>query len=1034
MDLVQVTNGFSQLLPHRAFILGTDGQPTSVTTSIESMADLTDNVRVSNPVHSTPSYPEQAILPDGSPGNQFMMLEFTQALDLESVLSNSGAQIPNNSLAGSVVFEQVDPATGATSIIKGRVFLDGQTYGGSAVGSPPVLEFQRWIAEDGSAVGFDTDEDEVDDYFPGLGFPGTEATFAGAATLLNPRTMVFVPDADDNLSTHETFPSGVTIHVRIQTSVKNTELRNLARTAFASTTVGLDTFSPEVRISVAPQSTPEIFPGNGATDVDPLTSVQVNFSEPVQPWSVGNLPIYSAPGLSSAIAIQFGPETQRVTVPFSVLPVSYFDLSQFMLTPVYNFPGEGPDAASCGTFNRIDINVSSGQVADLPGNLNTLPTSTFFLTGEGPGLSNIPVSPDTIYVVRGGATPGVSVVDLNGFGQSTGNPVYDPSNQVFIEGQSMFAYNPNVALQGSAIRPALAVGSCTVDGGSSGVFTLSRDSSLSDLLIRDPVLLTPGDMMLGQALDSSFNNAPAPFGCQAGGGNLCVTDGRKRTRLVVGGANSLLPAYPPLINPTNNAELQNQQGAPNVISFAPHPNPPPLMFPPLCVSPFIGGQEPTSVYTSQPLPPAAPPNGLGLTNRLVPGANPLGNPNNGLPPSNMLSKEQNSFFVGPHAPQPNESLCFNYMIRQQVGQFLYILDRARNELVVFNSNTMRVIERIEMPDPTTLAISPNLDYMAITNQSVGLVSFVDINPASATFHQIVANTVVGNAPRGIAWEPGNEDILVCNEGDSTVSIISAFSLQVRKVLSSQLNQPFELAITGRQAGYGFSRNVYFAYIMNRNGRLALFESGPNGVNGWGFDDIIGAAPMSFQNPKAIQPDYINAFSGVWIVHEGPIDPFTGEEGQTGIPAVSNLKIESGIFGQLPLNVSSLTIPQFRDMSLAVSISIGGDTLSGVPVDVAFDNQRNFGGLQTFFTNFSAGVPSPVNGKSLIRSVGGALTNTCEPNYMFVAIPSPTFGSEGVLDVIDVSGGFNRVDTSSFRAEVNSIACTNASGLMDYWRQ
>ena len=31
--------------------------------------------------------------------------------------------------------------------------------------------------------------------------------------------------------------------------------------------------------------------------------------------------------------------------------------------------------------------------------------------------------------------------------------------------------------------------------------------------------------------------------------------------------------------------------AENIISWAPHPNPPPLQFPPLCATPFIGGQE-----------------------------------------------------------------------------------------------------------------------------------------------------------------------------------------------------------------------------------------------------------------------------------------------------------------------------------------------------------------------------------------------------------------------------------------------------------
>ena len=82
------------------------------------------------------------------------------------------------------------------------------------------------------------------------------------------------------------------------------------------------------------------------------------------------------------------------------------------------------------------------------------------------------------------------------------------------------------------------------------------------------------------------------------------------------------------------------------------------------------------------------------------------NPNAGQPPAGLLSPEQNAWFQGPQTPQAVIGACLPYMIRQQVGQFLYVLDRSRNELVIFNSNNMRVIERIEIPDPTSMAMSP----------------------------------------------------------------------------------------------------------------------------------------------------------------------------------------------------------------------------------------------------------------------------------------------------------------------------------------
>jgi hypothetical protein len=374
------------------------------------------------------------------------------------------------------------------------------------------------------------------------------------------------------------------------------------------------------------------------------------------------------------------------------------------------------------------------------------------------------------------------------------------------------------------------------------------------------------------------------------------------------------------------------------------------------------------------------------------------------------------------------------MIRQQLGHYLYVIDRGRREIVVLNSNRMSVIDRIPTQDPTTLAMSPNLNLLAVVNQTANLVSFIDIDPLSSTFHQIVQETIVGERPRGVAWEPGNEDILVANEAENTVSIISAASLLVRKVVRSQLSQPFDIAITPRQAAWGFFRNVYFGYVLNRNGRVAIFESGPNTVNGWGYDDIIGVVQAQFLAPKAIQPDHVDLRSAVWIAHEGPIDPATGNPGQLGDPAVSKLVIQSGTVGQLPLNFNSLLIPQFRDMFFGVQVSIGPSQLSGIPVDIAFDNLRNWTGLPNVITPFSVGAALPINGKQLVRfttPTGYHPTNT--PRYMFLAVPNATNGT-GVVDVVRVDQGFVRSDTNPFVTGIQSIPAENCQIVADYFRQ
>ena len=384
------------------------------------------------------------------------------------------------------------------------------------------------------------------------------------------------------------------------------------------------------------------------------------------------------------------------------------------------------------------------------------------------------------------------------------------------------------------------------------------------------------------------------------------------------------------------------------------------------------------------------------------------------------------------APKAVITACIPYGIRQQIGHYLYVADRVRNEVVVLNSNRFTVLDRITVPDPTEFAVGTNMDFLAVTNQSSGVVSFIDIDPVSSTFHQVLKTVQVGKGPTGIAWEPGNEDIMVCNEADSTVSIISAFSLEVRKTLGNQLNQPFDVAITPRQTTFGFMRGVYFAYFLNRDGTVSLFESGPDGVNGIGFDDIIGQPEFTFKSPKAITPDYIKLQGGVWVAHEGKLNPLGNPTGLQG-GAISNMVISSATSGAIPLDPGLFVSPQLRDIEFEVPVSIGGDQLTGIPVDIAFDNQRNLAALTNWGTIFSAGTPVNINGKAIVRVLGPVVVNTSEPRFMFVAVPNSDQGG-GVVDVLRIDSGFLRFDTNPFQPGIQSIPAPGANIVMDYFRQ
>ena len=1024
MTLGEVSNGFGQLVPFRIFKIDPEtDEPTTEIVSIRTQDELISNLRPDNEILPVPKFEDEAVLPNNEPGNHFIYASFSQPIDVASVLDPSPGAQANSGLLGSITVIAVDPITGESLPVRGRAFIDGWTLSKLPSGSPPTLQLERWVALDPNGKPFAVEAE--DGSLPGLGFPGTQGDFQGSGDLINPNTFVFVADDEGDLAMFDSFPADREIRFTISTSLRAANGKNVSNKVLACTTVGEDFLGPEVGRTPPPLNAPLVSPGSGDSDVDPLTTVRVEFTEPIQPLSLGSIDNGEPPLLSASLRLEFGPDATRTSVPFSVRPLSVFDLSTFELVPAFFFPGAGPNTAECATFSRVDIQVNAGQLRDLASNevegqddpqanRNLLSASTFFNTGEGPGLVNAPVAPDTIYTGRQGALSGISIIDLNGFGQSTGNPTYDESLLTFEEGNTFFPINPNVRFQGSQLRPSLAPGTCTIDGGSAGVFTLTKDSSLNNLVARPPIVTNVSDMMIGHALDTAFNNGPFPFGCQSSGGNLCALDGLKLV-LAFRNINGMIPQ-------PQNAVGTAAPGAENIMSWAPHPNPPPIVFPPLCVAPYLNAQEPTSIDTSA------------LVNNLLGPGDAFGAPTVGVPPSGLLTPEQNTYFVGPSLPQQQIGACLPFMVRQQIGHYLYAIDRPRGEVTVFNSNRMTIVDRIPLPDPTSLAMSTNLEYLAVTNQLADVVSFIDINPTSSTFHQIFKTVAVGDSPRGIAWEPGNEDILVCNEGDSSVSVISAFSLTVRKTVSSQLNGPFEVAITPRQFSFGFARGVYFGYVLNRSGDMALFESGPNTVNGWGYDDIIGVATNQFINPKAIQPDPINLNSAVWIIHEGPIDVETGEAGDSGEGAVSNVAIVSGIVGQLPLNFTSLTIPQYRDMFLEVQNSLGLSDLSGVPVDIAFDNQRNLCGEPNIHNVFSAGAPIPFNGKNMIRPIPGGFRNNSTPQYAFVAVPN-SVGGGGVIDVLNIAAsGGRRVDTNPFLEGQQSIPATNVTVVTDYFRQ
>lgn len=170
--------------------------------------------------------------------------------------------------------------------------------------------------------------------------------------------------------------------------------------------------------------------------------------------------------------------------------------------------------------------------------------------------------------------------------------------------------------------------------------------------------------------------------------------------------------------------------------------------------------------------------------------------------------------------------------------------------------------------------------------------------------------------------------------------------------------------------------------------------------------------------------------GVWIAHQGPLDAAGQPTGVQG-GALTNARVVSSVSGLLPLNATNHATPQFRAMRIAVDASIDESQLTGIPVDLAQDDQVNLGVLPNFASIFGAGTPAALNGKSLVRQSNGAVVPAKSPKLLFLAVPFSREGP-GVVDAIDLSTGL-RVDTDPWLPGVQSIPVPGVRGLADYWR-
>lgn len=1006
MNIVEVTNGFGRLLPYVVPVADPiTGLPTAQLVEIRSIDDLLNNPpTVLNPIKPPSSWPTTSINPSNQTGNHFVAVKFSRSIRRDSVLDKTAAGLANNGLTGAITVVAYDQATGESVPVTGRGFINGKTY----FGTGPDLE--TWVRKSGNnAVTARTVTRSGTDFQPGVGFPGTDdpaggvvsGAFVGAGSLISPNTFVFVVDTDNNLSTYETFPADRVIRVvikgaedgtgngSIEGGVRSLDNRFLEQGGVATSQVGSDSTTPAVLLDGI-GGDPVTSPENLAADVPCDQEIRFSYDEACQPHSIGPLPGLVPPALSNEFTVEFLPPVspgspppgQTVQLPYTVLPVSPFNFTEFIITPVVNFPGSDPFGAQAQATVTFFENAAFDLVLNNAASSTGSTPINFSVGSQCPGLVNVPVAPGAIIMASngGGITGGLRVLDLDGFGQGTGDPTFDNTNPFYnatfnedgdpVSGDiTKFPFNPNLAVAG--VFPPLSADSTSLAGGSRGVFTLSQDSTLRTQLVTSSEVGTVADMLLGHPLDIAFNN----FECLSGGKNLCASAAFQ-------------------VGPLGGAAEGNP------ISHAPHPNPPRIQLAPSCFAPLIQTDEPTQ--------------GTGGGNRLIVGGDAFGSIG-GNGPSGLLTQGAN--YSGFFGPAPTQPTCPNFVLRQQIGHFLYVLDTSSEQVVVLNSNRMTVIDRIAVSSPRDLAIAPDLNLLAVSNNGPNTVTFIDTDPNSPTFHQIIKvtdlvdtiNNRSGQGPTEIVWQPDGEDILVICERSGSMALIAGGGLETRKIIPG-VNNPKFLSVSDRGNGFGFNTGLYYAYVIAASGEMTIFESGPDGIQGIGFDDFVGAPSLTgrtgFSGASAMMMDPNSNQHAVFVAYSaggsGVVDQIWLDNAPTGPQLVRNPP-------------TTIVDPNRRSKEWKVQKQFSNVFSSSAIIDLAVDDLTNIGGTASALAAKIGGIV-PHSGKSFHRA--GQPVST--PQFLFAA------NSNGLVDVIDLVTGTSAIS--------RPIKVPGISVLAHYWRQ
>lgn len=710
---------------------------------------------------------------------------------------------------------------------------------------------------------------------------------------------------------------------------------------------------------------------NGNVVVETFSKYVVEYSEPTVPWSVGfsasTVKNFNAsnPAVSMIYNGNTGPvpnpvdlvnpffpnfqvtvsptPTSTFVVPYDVRPINPNNLSQYVINPILDVPG------------KVDVSVMSipQQMVTTPtgGTLSTAVTSLYnlayneagagntatFRTAKGRAFTNVPVSPSVVYFTALSGS-GAGGINLDGLGFETNDPATDrvlllSSNLVMCGCPviSGFAVVPQISTQIAMSQGTTPVGGLAgshllgcngntfgdatggspigiggnPDGSPFGPSTpipgINEGSSGSTANLNSPLTLYP------EGFETPLRNSDGDVRLAASPDVGALSD------MEVGGFLDNLffdSLNASVLNAFHVSFVAGAFVSSNTISDPPVPNPPPLRLP--------VGLPPVDIVFSQQklLKPAFVIEGDEVwtgcfgcsctgSERVLLRPNPV-NP--------LLGDLPHPFPQSGPGWQTFGLFTIPFAARQQIGNFLYVADRDQGGVSVLNSNTFSVIDRITLPDPTGLGISPELRSLYVSNFNADSLSIIDTDPFSGGFHTEVARVNTGSGPRSVAVQPGNEDVLVANFLGDSMSILDVSSQTIRNTVSGPFSRPWEIIVAPRQTGSGWLNLIYMAYIGSQGtGDIVIYESGPTGATGFGADDIRWAVsnPSPFDDMAGMAYDgntaagaSVNLPGGVFVAHR---DSETGLAMLTRVSFVSQLPA-AGSFPGVPLPGTILSSP------------------------------------------------------------------------------------------------------------------------------